>query len=186
MAPNPAELIAQKLQALQRAGETVENGPGGSLYLSQERFFVAKYNPMRQEASVSAFEFADITEVKLETGTPMGDKEPSRFVEVGLKDHPATGLAAAGVPGTPAAEVAFLERPNVIYCGRGSEAMMVGEAIAQVLKHRHQKAIEPPPAPPPPPPPPPSNIPADWYPDPKGEKRLRYWDGTAWTDHTAD
>jgi hypothetical protein len=28
--------------------------------------------------------------------------------------------------------------------------------------------------------------PADWYPDPRGEKRLRYWDGTQWTEHTAD
>ena len=28
--------------------------------------------------------------------------------------------------------------------------------------------------------------PADWYPDPRGEKRLRYWDGKQWTDHTAD
>jgi hypothetical protein len=28
--------------------------------------------------------------------------------------------------------------------------------------------------------------PADWYPDPRGEKRLRYWDGGQWTDHTAD
>lgn len=28
--------------------------------------------------------------------------------------------------------------------------------------------------------------PAGWFPDPKGEKRLRYWDGQAWTDHTAD
>jgi hypothetical protein len=27
---------------------------------------------------------------------------------------------------------------------------------------------------------------ADWYPDPKGEARLRYWDGTQWTDQTAD
>ena len=27
---------------------------------------------------------------------------------------------------------------------------------------------------------------ADWYPDPQGQKRLRYWDGGAWTDHTAD
>jgi hypothetical protein len=27
---------------------------------------------------------------------------------------------------------------------------------------------------------------ADWYPDPKGEARLRYWDGTRWTDQTAD
>lgn len=28
--------------------------------------------------------------------------------------------------------------------------------------------------------------PADWYPDPIGEKRLRYWDGLKWTDHLAD
>jgi len=27
------------------------------------------------------------------------------------------------------------------------------------------------------------STPADWYPDPKGEARLRYWDGTGWTDH---
>ena len=27
---------------------------------------------------------------------------------------------------------------------------------------------------------------ADWYPDPKGEARLRYWDGAQWTDQTAD
>jgi hypothetical protein len=33
--------------------------------------------------------------------------------------------------------------------------------------------------------PPPGPAPADWYPDPTGEARLRYWDGTAWTDHTA-
>ena len=25
--------------------------------------------------------------------------------------------------------------------------------------------------------------PADWYPDPSGVDQLRYWDGTAWTDH---
>jgi hypothetical protein len=27
---------------------------------------------------------------------------------------------------------------------------------------------------------------ADWYPDPKGEARLRYWDGTRWTDQTSN
>lgn len=27
-------------------------------------------------------------------------------------------------------------------------------------------------------------VPAGWYPDPKGEG-LRYWDGKAWTEHTA-
>ena len=40
------------------------------------------------------------------------------------------------------------------------------------------------PAPPPPPVPPPLP-PANWYPDPSGKARLRYWDGSRWTDHTA-
>jgi uncharacterized RDD family membrane protein YckC len=31
----------------------------------------------------------------------------------------------------------------------------------------------------------PSRPRADWYPDPTGEARLRYWDGGAWTNHTA-
>jgi Domain of unknown function (DUF4234)/Protein of unknown function (DUF2510) len=26
----------------------------------------------------------------------------------------------------------------------------------------------------------------DWYPDPTGQARLRYWDGRIWTEHTAD
>ena len=25
-----------------------------------------------------------------------------------------------------------------------------------------------------------------WYSDPQGQKRLRYWDGSSWTEHTAD
>ena len=28
--------------------------------------------------------------------------------------------------------------------------------------------------------------PANWYPDPYGEKRLRYWDGSTWTDRASD
>ena len=43
-----------------------------------------------------------------------------------------------------------------------------------------EAAIPAPPAPPPPPMPP-----ANWYPDPSGNARLRYWDGGRWTDHTA-
>jgi uncharacterized RDD family membrane protein YckC len=44
------------------------------------------------------------------------------------------------------------------------------------------------------PPPPPSGAPvpqgnggqkADWYPDPQGQARLRYWDGQRWTEHTS-
>jgi hypothetical protein len=33
---------------------------------------------------------------------------------------------------------------------------------------------------------PPAGGKADWYPDPQGQKRLRYYDGTRWTEHTAD
>jgi Protein of unknown function (DUF2510) len=32
----------------------------------------------------------------------------------------------------------------------------------------------------------PGSHPADWYPDPWLHARLRYWDGNAWTGHTAD
>jgi hypothetical protein len=31
-----------------------------------------------------------------------------------------------------------------------------------------------------------ASFPADWYPDPHGQARLRYWDGTAWTGHTTN
>jgi hypothetical protein len=31
-----------------------------------------------------------------------------------------------------------------------------------------------------------TDIPAGWYTDPQGQARLRYWDGAAWTAHTAD
>ena len=32
----------------------------------------------------------------------------------------------------------------------------------------------------------PGSFPADWYPDPWLHARLRYWDGNAWTGHTAE
>ncbi|MDQ3609534.1 MAG: DUF2510 domain-containing protein, partial [Actinomycetota bacterium] len=34
-------------------------------------------------------------------------------------------------------------------------------------------------------PPPPGDRTAAWLDDPRGEARLRYWDGTRWTTHTA-
>ncbi|WP_394855679.1 DUF2510 domain-containing protein [Rhodococcus globerulus] len=36
-----------------------------------------------------------------------------------------------------------------------------------------------------PPPPPPASVPAGWYPDANGAPAQRYWDGSAWTEHTA-
>jgi uncharacterized protein YxjI len=31
-----------------------------------------------------------------------------------------------------------------------------------------------------------SDTPANWHPDPTGRHELRYWDGSAWTDHVSD
>ena len=28
--------------------------------------------------------------------------------------------------------------------------------------------------------------PPQWFPDPQGQRRLRYWDGSEWTEYTAD
>jgi hypothetical protein len=42
-----------------------------------------------------------------------------------------------------------------------------------------------PPAPPQAPPPSAPAQPAGWYEDPQRQARLRYWDGTSWTQHTS-
>lgn len=34
--------------------------------------------------------------------------------------------------------------------------------------------------------PPTGSAPADWYPDPTGKARIRYWSGSEWTDHTSN
>jgi hypothetical protein len=67
----------------------------------------------------------------------------------------------------------------------GQETGASGVPMPQLFRARREQA---PPAaaapvqqqPPPPAPPPPA-----WYPDPTGQARLRYWDGRAWTAHTA-
>jgi hypothetical protein len=174
---NPAEQIANELRAQLRPGESVERGPGGALYLAAERFFVAKFNPTTQTASVTAYDNREIGDVLVVSGRPQGEKPPGWFVEVGLSGSAPTGLKDPD-------EVAYSERPNVIYCGRGAEAEEVARALADTVKGR--KPAPPPPPPPPPPPKPAAGPPAQWFPDPTGKARLRYWDGTAWTSHTAD
>lgn len=46
-------------------------------------------------------------------------------------------------------------------------------------------ASEPTDAPAPQPGAPADTVPAGWYEDPSGGPRPRWWDGTAWTDHTS-
>jgi uncharacterized RDD family membrane protein YckC len=67
--------------------------------------------------------------------------------------------------------------------------LVVKKAFAGAAASPGESSSPPPPAsesPAPPTPAPTPSTPANWYPDPSGEKRLRYWDGSAWTDHTAD
>lgn len=61
------------------------------------------------------------------------------------------------------------------------EARVRISALAGDVGAPDQSSLPAPPATATPPP-----TPADWYPDPHGEKRLRYFDGTSWTSHTAD
>lgn len=180
MEPNPADLISKELQSLQQPGEAIRKGPGGSLYLGDKRFFVAKYNPTEQRATATPLPFAEIGDVRVEQGEPQPEagKEAGWFVEIGHAERPPLGIQDGD-------EAGYAAQPNVIYCGRGAEAEQLARQIARAIG----TAIAPPPPPPPPPPPEPEpapSVPADWYPDPHGKARLRYWDGSAWTDHVAD
>ena len=170
MTPTPAEQISAELQASLRPGEKLRKGPGGALYLGDGRFFVAKFNPMEQRASVHAFPLEELGEVRVESGS-----EERSFVELEVPGYALTGITGD--------ETAYSLQPNVIYCGRGAEAEQLAQQIVRALR---SAAAPPPPPPPPPEPEPAPAVPADWYPDPHGVARLRYWDGSAWTDHVAD
>ncbi len=90
-------------------------------------------------------------------------------------------VADAGVP------VALTEQPHPVSTvaipapGRDAFGNVVpGAETAPVTAAFGTAAAQSQPAAPPP------NAAADWYPDPTGAKRLRYWDGAVWTSHTAD
>jgi hypothetical protein len=76
----------------------------------------------------------------------------------------------------PAREMAEAARATI-------SALMNGAAATGATQPAPTPAAAPaPPAASTPPPPPPPGVPADWYPDGAVQ---RYWDGTAWTEHTA-
>lgn len=158
----PAEQIAAAIRDALRPGEAVEPGPSGGLYLAAERFLIAKYNPAEQKASVAAYGYRAMGDVIVVSGRPQEAKPGAWYVEVGVEGESPTGLKDPD-------EVAFSQRPNVIFCGRGADAEEAARAIASALEARR-----------------PASVPAGWLPDPSGKARLRYWDGQAWTTHTAD
>ena len=90
------------------------------------------------------------------------------------------------------------EAEVVVYTGAGEPGAQQAGQVASVPVAAGVAAPQGPVAPQPiasPPAPPggapsaealPGSFPADWYPDPWLHARLRYWDGNAWTGHTAE
>lgn len=86
---------------------------------------------------------------------------------------------------------AFAAAVNSVGAQAAAEQHAAAQAAARSTAAQHTAAQPPAPAavgssaaaPAPPPPPPP--VPAGWYPDAQNAALQRYWDGTAWTEHTA-
>jgi hypothetical protein len=109
------------------------------------------------------FILAALASVSILTGGILAERNPN----LGVANPAAAGGPLAGVgPGAPAG--GFGQQPPGGYGGQPA-------AKAPAAQQQPQAAQ-----------PAAGGQPADWYPDPRGEKRLRYWDGTQWTDHTAD
>jgi type IV secretory pathway VirB10-like protein len=104
---------------------------------------------------------------------------------------------AAGQTPPPQNEYANLVNQGSVPAGGPSLSAGLGDQVgfgALSAEARPAPASTPlsvaPPPPPPPPPPAPAGpapgTPAGWLPDPSGaQDTLRYWDGSAWTQHVA-
>jgi uncharacterized RDD family membrane protein YckC len=98
----------------------------------------------------------------------------------------AAGTALEQYPGQGAARPYAGAPPPGQYRGGPAPGMPPRAAPPPREPAPAQQAAPPPQRPTPPAPEPASAPKADWYPDPKREKRLRYWDGSRWTEQTAD
>lgn len=145
-----------------RENETVDTicvgtyGRGqGLLTLTDRRLFFLHLGTVRG-ATEEDFRFDRISSVKWSTGVFFGT------IEISLT-------------GNSEAEIKDVNRTDGQVITDRIRAVIAGEL--QPGSNSQPSAIT---APPPPP-----GIPAGWYPDAGNDKLLRYWDGTAWTDHTA-
>lgn len=147
---------------------------------------------------------AGIASIAILVGGIMSERAPSEGFAFGGRDTAIAGggglgggggsAAAAGGAGEPAAQA-----PASSALGGGgavpaADEPAAGESVTAVQAAAEEEpAAEASPAiqsaplgdemPAPPDRP---GQPADWYSDPTGLKRLRYWDGNQWTEHVAD
>jgi RsiW-degrading membrane proteinase PrsW (M82 family) len=94
----------------------------------------------------------------------------------------AAGRARAELHGA-ATDLAFLRHRLAL--GRRDPDAAAPQAEEAALVARVGELTGRAPPPPPVPAAPPPGPPPNWYPDPSGRFRLRYWDGYAWTGYTA-
>jgi uncharacterized RDD family membrane protein YckC len=99
---------------------------------------------------------------------------------------PAFGQTAPPAQPTPAAQPAAPQPtpPEQAAAPQPAEAAPAAPQPTPAPQPATPQPATPQPTPAPQSPPPPMP-PANWYPDPSGKTRLRYWDGARWTDHTA-
>ncbi len=108
-------------------------------------------------------------------------------------ETPAADESTAGAPFVPAAEdtSAPVEEPAGWAAApdeQTTDAAADEASIAQLAAQVSEPEPEPEPESQPEPEPAPaaeSAVPAGWYADPSGRFELRYWDGTAWTEHVS-
>lgn len=89
-----------------------------------------------------------------------------------LTRRSAEGWEVVSITTTPEGRYcAFLRRPTT--ASSTSPTTVTGDAAqASVTVSMSSNAVNP-------------NVPAAWYKDPSGRYELRYWNGTAWTEHVA-
>lgn len=96
------------------------------------------------------------------------------------------GGLAPGAPPAPPASPAPPAQPSGYPAAQPGPAYAPQQPPGPLPYGQTPSAPAPAPLPPPAPSPPPAPgaLPAGWYPDPSGQAAQRWWDGSAWTEHT--
>jgi len=127
------------------------------------------------ESPTATAEVAPVIEPEPEPA-PVAAAEP----EPAPVEEPAGWAAAVETPSViapSAAETVHIE-PEPMVVSRESDMQPAAVATVTEAQPAPQAAPQPEPQPV-------VTTPAGWYPDPSGRYELRYWNGTAWTEHVA-
>jgi hypothetical protein len=117
-------------------------------------------------------------------GSPAAPPAPGAGAAPGAQGSAGAAAPAPQPPAAPPAAPAAPPAPEPPAASPTPEPPAAAPAPEPAAAPAATPAPEPTP-PPAPAPPQAAGPPAGWYPDPQGQKRLRYWDGQAWTGQTS-